>query len=65
LDFADVSELREILVAWTTRTEVIEPFFGFRERQRSSSDSLENVQARALSTPRIGKLFEQTSAQGI
>ena len=44
---------------------MIEPFFRFRERHRSRSDSLKNVRARALATLRIGELFEQTSAQCI
>jgi len=65
LNFADFSQLREILVAWTTRTKMIEPFFGFRERHCSRSDSLENGRAGARGTLRIGKLFEQTSAQCI
>jgi hypothetical protein len=65
LNFADFSQLREIPVAWTTRTKMIEPFFGFRERHPFRSDPRKDVRAGAAGTLRIGKLFEQTSAQCI
>ena len=65
LNFADFSELSEITVAWTTRTEMIEPFFRFREWHCSRSDSLENIQPGALAALRIGKLREQPPAQHI
>jgi len=42
-----------------------EPFFRFRERHRSRSDSLENIQPGALAALRIGKLLEQPPAQRI
>ena len=60
-----LSNLRQISIAWTARTEVIEPFLRFRERHRSRRDSLENVRPRTPAPLRIWKLFEQTSAQRI
>ena len=62
-NFADFSQLREILVAWTTRTEMIEPFFCLRERHLFGSDPLEDARAGAANTLRIGKLLEQPPAQ--
>ena len=44
---------------------MIEPSFHLRERHRSRSDSLENVQSGALAALRIGELLEKPPAQCI
>jgi len=58
-------ELREITVAGAAGGQVIEPLFRFGQRHLMTSDSLENVRARAPGTVRIRELLEQTTAQRI
>ena len=57
-----ISELREITVAGTAGTQMLEPFVRFRKRHLMRGDLLENVGAGAPNAVRIGELLEQTTA---
>lgn len=61
--FVNSTEFREVCIAGTTGTEVIEPPARFIERHRSRRNSLQNVHAWAPATLGIRKLLEQTTAK--
>jgi hypothetical protein len=59
--FVRFSVSRKVAVAWAARAEVIEPLLRLYEWHPARCDSFKHVSARASSTLRIWKLFEQTS----
>jgi hypothetical protein len=61
--FVSSTEFREVAIAGTAGTEVIEPPVRFIERHRSRRNSLQNVHAWTPATLGIRKLLEQTTAK--